>query len=157
MEPWAPIDIPPLWVPAPRALANCQRAHRLVRTELAAATQPVSKWPAASAQLQMQAYPGTELPKGESLWVCESQDSPHLPSSHPSPTPPLSGLPRQHFPRLYSNSNWFQGYNFIQSSHLPNRRPLPKDAIAKRLLLTVEPVPLSPQAGSYIMSCRGSS
>lgn len=77
-----------------------------------------------------------------------------MPSSRPPPTPPPLGLPWQHFPRLYGNSIWFQGYNFIQSNHLPNQRPLPKDAIAKELLLKVEPVPLSPRACSYSMSCR---
>lgn len=103
----------------------------------------------------MQAYPGTALPKGESLRVCWPLESPHLPSYGPSPTPPLLGLPQQHFPHLHSNSLWFQGYNFIQSNRLPKRRrPSAKDALAKRLLLKVEPVPLSPQACSYIMSCR---
>lgn len=78
-----------------------------------------------------------------------------MPSYGPSPTPPLLGLPQQHFPHLHSNSIWFRGYNFIQRNRLPKRRPSSKQARAKRLLLKVEPVPLSPQACSYIMSCRG--
>lgn len=51
MGPWAPIYIPPFRVPTPRALANCQRAHQLVHTAQAAATQPVSTWRAASTQV----------------------------------------------------------------------------------------------------------